>query len=52
MEPGASLAVVAQVCGQFDARAEFLGEFDVFFGQVMRKVWRCRRYGEKEGVSF
>ena len=49
MEPGASLAVVVQVCGEFDTRAEFFGEFDVFFGQVMRKVWRCGRYSEKEG---
>ena len=49
MEIGSSLAVVAQVGGEFDACAEFLGEFDVFFGQVMRKVWWCGRYGEKEG---
>ena len=49
MEIGASFAVVAQVCGEFNARAEFFGEFGVFFGQVMWKVWRCGRYGEKEG---
>ena len=49
MEIGSSFAVVAQVCREFDARAEFLGELDVFFGQVMRKVWWCGRYGEKEG---
>ena len=52
MEPGSSFAVVAQVCGEFDARAEFFGEFDVFFGQVMWKVWRCGRYGEKEGFVW
>ena len=49
MEPGATLAIVFEVFGEFNACAELLGEFDVFRWQVMWEMGRLRREREKEG---